>query len=75
MILEDTAKYLKKGKSSFYKMARGGKISAVKIEHGRNNLYLLTSKVSGFTKILAIFPVQMLTARYIEVSPLSLRGD
>ena len=31
MTLEETAKYLKIGKSTFYKMAREGKIPAVKI--------------------------------------------
>ena len=31
MILEETAKYLKIGKSTLYKMARGGKIPTVKI--------------------------------------------
>ncbi len=31
MTLEETAKYLKIGKSTLYKMAREGKISAVKI--------------------------------------------
>ncbi len=31
MALEETAKYLKIGKSTFYKMAREGKIPAVKI--------------------------------------------
>ena len=31
MTLEETAKYLKIGKSTLYKMARGGKIPTVKI--------------------------------------------
>ena len=40
MTLEETAKYLKIRKSTLYKMARKGKIPAVKIKkeikHGRN---------------------------------------
>ncbi|MDL1971112.1 MAG: helix-turn-helix domain-containing protein [Candidatus Desulfofervidaceae bacterium] len=37
MTLEETAKYLKIGKSTLYKMAREGKIPAVKIKPGENN--------------------------------------
>jgi len=36
MNLEETAKYLKIGKSTLYKMAGEGKIPAVKIEIGEN---------------------------------------
>ncbi|MCL0032597.1 helix-turn-helix domain-containing protein, partial [Peptococcaceae bacterium] len=41
MILEGTAKYLKIKKSTLYKMAREDKISAVKIELGRNNKIII----------------------------------
>jgi len=41
MTLEETAKYLKIGKSTLYKMARQGKISAVKIEPRRNNKIII----------------------------------
>ncbi|MCL0028374.1 helix-turn-helix domain-containing protein [Peptococcaceae bacterium] len=41
MILEETAKYLKIKKSTLYKMAREDKISAVKIELGRNNKIII----------------------------------
>jgi len=41
MTLEETAKYLKIGKSTLYKMARDGKIPAVKIELGRNNKIII----------------------------------
>ena len=41
MILEETAKYLKIEKSTLYKMAREDKISAVKIELGRNNKIII----------------------------------
>ena len=41
MTLEETAKYLKIGKSTLYKMAREGKIPAVKIELGRNNKVII----------------------------------
>ncbi|RLI52869.1 MAG: hypothetical protein DRP09_17035 [Candidatus Thorarchaeota archaeon] len=37
MTLEETARYLKIGKSTLYKMARKGKIPAVKIEIGKND--------------------------------------
>ena len=36
MTLEETAKYLKIGKSTLYKVAREGKIPAVKIKFKRN---------------------------------------
>ncbi|SFM96188.1 phage integrase N-terminal SAM-like domain-containing protein [Thermodesulforhabdus norvegica] len=41
MTLEETAKYLKIGKSTLYKMAREGKIPYVKIELGRNNKVII----------------------------------
>lgn len=41
MTLEETAKYLKIGKSTLYKMAREGKIPAVKIEPGRSNKIII----------------------------------
>ncbi len=41
MTLEETAKYLKIGKSTLYKMAQEGKIPAVKIEPGRNNKIII----------------------------------
>ena len=41
MTLEETAKYLKIGKSTLYKMAREGKISAVKIEFGKDNKVII----------------------------------
>jgi len=41
MTLEETAKYLKIGKSTLYKVVREGKIPAVKIELGRNNKVII----------------------------------
>ncbi|MDL1971312.1 MAG: phage integrase N-terminal SAM-like domain-containing protein [Candidatus Desulfofervidaceae bacterium] len=41
MTLEETAKYLKIGKSAPCKMAREGKIPAVEIEPGRNNKIII----------------------------------
>ena len=41
MTLEVSAKYLKIGKSTLYKMAREGKISAVKIEIGKNDKVII----------------------------------
>jgi len=41
MPFDETAKYLKIGKSTLYKMAREGKISAVKIEFGKNNKVII----------------------------------
>jgi len=41
MILEESAQYLKIGKSTFYKMAREAKIHAVKIEFGKNNKIII----------------------------------
>ena len=41
MALEETAKYLKIGKSTVYKMAREGKIHTVKIEIGGNNKVII----------------------------------
>ena len=41
MTLEETARYLKIGKSSLYKMAGKGKIPAVKIEIGKNNKVII----------------------------------
>jgi len=41
MTLEETAKYLKIGKSTLYKMAREGKIPTVKIEFGKNDKIII----------------------------------
>ena len=41
MTLEETAKYLKIGKSTLYKMAKEGKIPAVKIEIGKNDKIII----------------------------------
>ena len=41
MPLEETAKDLKRGKSSFYKMAREGKIPVVKIGLEKNNKVII----------------------------------
>ena len=41
MTLEETAKYLKIGKSTLYKMAREGKIPSVKIEFGKDNKVII----------------------------------
>jgi len=41
MTLEETAKYLKIGKSTFYKIAKEDKISTVKIEFGKNNKIII----------------------------------
>jgi integrase/recombinase XerD len=41
MTLEETVKYLKIGKSTIYKMAREGKIPAVKIEVGKDNKVII----------------------------------
>ena len=41
MTLEETAKYLKIGKSTLYKIAREGKIPAVRIESGKNGKVII----------------------------------
>jgi len=41
MTLEETAKYLKIGKSTLYKMAREGKIPVVKVEFGKDNKVII----------------------------------
>jgi len=48
MILEETAEYSKIGKSTLYKMAREGKIPAVKIANQRRFLPAKKSKPSLF---------------------------
>jgi len=44
MTLEETAKYLKIGKSTLYKMAREGKIPAVKIANEKNNKWCICQR-------------------------------
>ena len=39
MTLDKTAKYLKTGEPTLYKITREGKIPAVKIKPGRNNKF------------------------------------
>ncbi len=48
MTLEETAKYLKIGKSTLYKMAREGKIPAVEIEFGGNNKVVIDKRIRNY---------------------------
>jgi len=54
MTLEETAKYLKIGKSTLYKMTREGKIPAVKIEYRENskvkNLFAIKNPLNSLLK-------------------------
>jgi len=69
MTLEETTKYLKIGKSTLYKMAREGKIPAVKIEIGEKEIHGHKSSKTIKSKDFVCFSRRDVSALSANITP------